>query len=82
VQAGLRQTGQHVSPARTEAVDWLAMPEPAQALVDDVRRIRAHPLVPDAIPVSGWVIDVASGLLAEVPEATAAGRPLGAAAAG
>jgi hypothetical protein len=38
--------------------------------------------VPGAIPVSGWVIDVASGRLTEVPEATAAGRPLGAAAAG
>jgi carbonic anhydrase len=55
------------------------MPDPAQALVDDVRRIRTHPLVPAAIPVSGWVVDVASGRLAEVPEATAAGRPLGAA---
>ena len=82
VQAGLRQAGEHVTRARTEALEWLAMPDPAQALVDDVRRIRAHPLVPGAIPISGWVIDVASGRLAEVPEATAAGRPPSAAAAG
>jgi len=76
VRAGLREAGTHVAPARLHGVDGLAMPDPAQALVDDVRRIREHPLVSAAVEISGWVLDVASGRLAEVPEATAAGRPL------
>jgi carbonic anhydrase len=43
------------------------------AVVDDVRRIRNHPLVPAGIPVYGYVYDVRSGRLIEVDEATAVG---------
>jgi carbonic anhydrase len=43
-------------------------------VVEDVERIRAHPLVPAGIPVDGNVYDVRSGRLVEVPDATAAGR--------
>jgi len=38
-----------------------------------VKRIREHPLVPGSIPISGYIYDVKSGRLVEVPEATAAG---------
>ena len=44
------------------------------AVVDDVRRIRQHPLVPGRIPIYGYVYDVRSGKLNEVGEATAAGK--------
>lgn len=57
-----------------EQVDWLTIPDREQAVVDDVRRIREHPLVPGDIPVYGYVYDVRSGKLIEVPDATAAGR--------
>ncbi|MGZ8192662.1 MAG: carbonic anhydrase, partial [Methylobacter sp.] len=40
----------------------------------DVRRIKAHPLVPADIPVYGYIYDVKSGRLMEVPEATKAGQ--------
>lgn len=33
------------------------------ALVDDVRRVRTHPLIPDTVPVGGFLYDVDSGLL-------------------
>jgi len=37
-----------------------------QAVIDDVNRIKEHPLVPDRIPVHGYLYDVRSGRLIEV----------------
>ena len=54
-------------------IDWLTISDQAGAVVDDVRRIREHPLVPSDIPVYGYVYDVRTGLLVEIPEATAVG---------
>ena len=48
-------------------IDWLTFADLEQSVVDDVQRIRAHPLVPDDIPVHGFVYDVRSGRLSEVP---------------
>ncbi|NOU23182.1 MAG: carbonic anhydrase, partial [Methyloglobulus sp.] len=39
-----------------------------------VTRIRNHPLVPSDIPVYGYIYDVATGRLVEVPAASQAGR--------
>jgi carbonic anhydrase len=39
-----------------------------------VTRIRTYPLVPSSIPIYGYIYDVATGRLVEVPEATEAGR--------
>ena len=36
-------------------------------------RIRHHPLVPNDIPIYGYIYDVKSGKLIEVPEASTAG---------
>jgi carbonic anhydrase len=55
-------------------IDWLTIREQHASVVADVARIRNHPLVPHSIPVSGWVYDVASGRLIEVPEATTLGK--------
>jgi len=54
-------------------IDWLTVADREQAVVDDVRRIRNHPLVPGRIPVYGYVYDVRSGRLIEVPDATREG---------
>ena len=43
-------------------------------MLSDVERIRSHPLVPKDIPVYGYVYQVESGRLIEVPQATAAGK--------
>lgn len=56
-------------------IDWLTIEDREQSVVDDVRRIRNHPLVPATIPIYGYVYDVRTGRLVEVGEATAAGRP-------
>ena len=47
------------------------------SVTEDVTRIRKHPLVNPLIPIYGYVYDVKSGSLIEVPEATEAGKVLG-----
>lgn len=56
-----------------EYIDWLTIKDQTQAVVADVQRVRHHPLVPKSIPIYGYLYDVQSGRLNEVPEATAAG---------
>ena len=62
------------SPAGRE-IDWLTISDREQSVVDDVTRIRDHPLVERTIAVHGFVYDVKSGRLVEVPAATRAGAP-------
>lgn len=57
-----------------EYIEWLTVAEPQQAVLDDVTRIRDHPLVPATIPIYGYIYDVRGGRLIEVEEATRAGR--------
>ena len=63
-------------PGSTEgnSIDWLAITDRSGAVVDDVRRVRSHPLVPKTIPIYGDIYDVKTGRLVEVPDATEAGR--------
>jgi carbonic anhydrase len=64
-------------PGSTEGsyIDWLTIADNAKSVVDDVTRIRTHPLVPGRIPIHGYIYDVRTGRLIEVPEATTAGHP-------
>ena len=64
-------------PGSTEGayIDWLTIADQTASVADDVRRIRNHPLVPSDIPIYGYVYDVRSGRLIEVPEASEVGRP-------
>jgi len=63
-------------PGSTEGqfVDWLTIKEQSKSVAADVKRIRNHPLVPGDIPIYGYVYDVTTGRLVEVPEATVAGK--------
>jgi carbonic anhydrase len=72
--AGFHDVGTGPGSSEAEYIDWLTISDREHSVVDDVLRIRQHPLVPDGIPVYGYIYDVRSGRLAEVPEATAAGR--------
>ena len=55
-------------------INWLTIADAEGSVVEDVSRIRNHPLVPSSIPVYGYIYDVRSGRLVEVPAATTAGR--------
>jgi carbonic anhydrase len=71
---GFRDVGSGPGSTEAQYIDWLAISDPQEAVAEDVARIRAHPLVPTRIPIYGYLYDVKTGRLVEVPEATAAGR--------
>jgi len=55
-------------------IDWLTIKDLAESVVIDVERIRLHPLVPRSIPIHGYLYEVTTGRLVEVPQATERGR--------
>lgn len=55
-------------------VHWHTIDDLEKSVLEDVQRIRTHPLVPRTIPVYGFIYDVKDGRLKEVTEATEAGR--------
>jgi carbonic anhydrase len=57
-------------------IQWLTIKDQAASVLEDVKRIRTHPLVPGNIPVYGFVYDCASGALKEIAEASKAGQPV------
>lgn len=69
-----RDTG--VGPGSTEGqfIDWLTIKKQTDSVCADVSRIRNHPLVPVDIPIYGYIYDVTTGKLEEVPAATEIGR--------
>ena len=54
-------------------IDWLTIADRNKSVVEDVTRIRRHPLVPKNIPIYGYVYEVETGKLLEVPGAAEAG---------
>jgi carbonic anhydrase len=71
--AGFRDIGKGPGSRAGEFIEWLTIPDQKQAVVDDVSRIRNHPLVPHSIPIYGYIYNVKSGQLVEVEAATKAG---------
>jgi len=71
--SGWHDSGEGPGSTEGKYIDWLTISDKAQSVVEDVRRIKGHPLVPNDIPVYGYIYDCKSGRLIEVPEATAAG---------
>jgi carbonic anhydrase len=72
---GYHDVGKGPGSREGEFIEWLTIANGEQGVVDDVLHIRNHPLVPSAIPIYGYIYDVRSGRLIEIPEATKAGRP-------
>jgi carbonic anhydrase len=71
---GFRDVGHGPGSTAGEYIEWLTIRDQGQAVIDDVERIRTHPLVPRSIPVYGFVYDVHSGKLIEVEGATEVGK--------
>ena len=69
-----RDPGQAEGSHHAEFIDWLTIANQAKSVAVDVERIKSHPLVPKEIPVYGYVYQVETGKLIEVPEATEIGR--------
>ena len=71
--AGFYDIGKGPGSTEAEYIDWLTISDRDRAVVEDVQRIRRHPLVPAGIPIYGYVYEVETGLLREIPQATEAG---------
>jgi carbonic anhydrase len=72
--SGWQDSGQGPGSTEGSYIDWLTIADNAQSVVEDVTRIRNHPLVPGDIPIYGYIYDVKTGRLEELPEATQAGK--------
>lgn len=77
--ASIDENGWHDScegPGSAEAdyIDWLTIKDQESSVLEDVLRIKNHPLVPSDIPVYGYIYECTTGRLIEVPAATQAGK--------
>jgi carbonic anhydrase len=71
---GWRNTGKGPGSREGDYVDWLTIRNQNQSVIEDVERIRRHPLVPRGIAIYGYIFDVNTGLLTEVPDAMVIGK--------
>ena len=71
---GFRDVGRGPGSRAGEYIEWLTFKDPSQAVIDDVARIRNHPLVPGSIPIYGFIYDVHSGKLNEVEGSRSVGK--------
>ena len=69
-----KDVGQGPGSAEAAKIDWLTFTDDRQAIIDDVKKVRNHPLVPKSIPVYGSLYDVRTGKLEEITEATEIGK--------
>jgi carbonic anhydrase len=71
---GWKDVGEGPGSDAGEKIDWLTIKDQAESVTEDVAKIRAHPLVPKDVAIYGYIYDVKSGRLIEVPAATDAGK--------
>jgi carbonic anhydrase len=71
---GWHDVGKGPGSSEGDFIDWLTIENQTESVTSDVSRIRSHPLVPPSVPIYGYIYDVKSGRLLEVPTATKAGR--------
>ena len=72
--SGWHNVGKGPGSRQGDFIDWLTIEDQSESVVTDVERIRNHPLVPSEIPIHGYVYQVETGALIEVPKATELGR--------
>lgn len=68
---GFHDVGKGPGSSEGKYINFLTIADQAAAVVEDVLRVREHPLVPKSIPIYGYLYDVKSGRLLEVEGAKA-----------
>lgn len=63
-----KDTGKGPGSRAGQYIEWLPIRNQAQSVLDDVARIRNHPLVPAGVAIHGYIYDVKTGRLTEVAE--------------
>ncbi len=71
-QGTWKDVGKGPGSPEAQFIKWHTISNLERSVVDDVERIRTHPLVPKTIPIYGYVYDVKSGRLVGVSARTAA----------
>src|SRR5512146_1627045 len=71
---GFTDVGSGPGSREGEFIEWLPILNQEQSVRDDVQRIREHPLIPASISIYGYIYDVKSGKLIEVPQAASLGK--------
>jgi carbonic anhydrase len=63
------------NPCKDGCIDWHTINHGlADSMLEDVKKIRNHPLIPSNIPIYAYIFDVLTGDLIPVPKAMKAGR--------
>ena len=65
----LEQLRERVSASAGQDASWQSfgvVPDQKSALLDDVHKVRAHPLIPATVEVGGFLYDVDTGLLSQL----------------
>lgn len=75
-EQGWHDSGDGPGSIEGQFIDWLTISDQRKSVYADVQRIRSHPLVPGSIPIYGYLYDVKTGKLIEVPEATEIGQAI------
>jgi len=70
---GFSDIGKGPGSVEGKFINWLTIKDQADSVTEDVERIRSNALVPKNISIYGYIYDVTTGLLVEVPAATTAG---------
>ena len=70
---GFQDIGKGPGSRAAHYIEFLTIPDQRQAVIDDVERIRNHPLVPKSILIHGHIYDVKTGRLIEIEAATKIG---------
>jgi carbonic anhydrase len=65
-EEGFYDVGEGPGSEEGKKIDWLTISDQRQAVIDDVQKIKNHPLVPKNIPVYGFLYDVKTGRLISV----------------
>lgn len=73
-ESGWSDIGKGPGSVEGRFIKWLTFQNETQSVVEDVIRIRNHPLVPKGLPIYGYVYQVETGKLIEVAEASEVGR--------
>lgn len=71
---GFRDVGAGGGSAEGKYINFLTIADQTESIVEDVLRVRNHPLVPKTIPIYGYLYDVKSGRLIEIEQATEVGK--------
>ncbi|PWT99900.1 MAG: carbonic anhydrase [Bacteroidetes bacterium] len=73
-EKGWRNLEESGGSGEAKFINFLTFKNLKGSVLEDVERIKNHPLVPKDIPVYGYIYDVKTGKLIEVVEATIAGK--------